>query len=141
MKKYISKIGAHIDQSSKKRKTVYALGLLIVLTSILTLAIGLTVRQNPTNQTRTAQIQITQNGFEPANLSIKKGTIVTWLNTDQSIHQIAANPHPTSEDLPSLISEILNNDQSYQYTFEETGTFGYHDKLKPTINGTIEVKD
>jgi hypothetical protein len=30
---------------------------------------------------------------------------------------VEANPHPTGDSLPELKSEILNNAQTYEYTF------------------------
>ncbi len=87
-----------------------------------------------------AHITITKDGFVPANLVVKKGTKIEWVNTDSAIHQIQANPHPTGTSLPGLSSAILNTNQSYQYTANTSGSFGYHDHINPTVNGTLEVK-
>lgn len=94
-----------------------------------------------TVQLQPAQVIITKDGFIPATIEVKKGTKIIWTNTDEGMHQIQANPHPTGESLPGLQSEILNNQQTYEYTADTSGTFGYHDKVTPTTNGTINVKD
>lgn len=88
-----------------------------------------------------AQVTITANGFEPATLVVKKGTKIIWTNSDQAMHQIYANPHPTGESLPGLKSEILNSTQTYEYTADTVGTYGYHDQLNPTTNGTLDVQN
>ena len=94
-----------------------------------------------TSQQSVAQITITKDGFIPATLAVKKGTRIIWTNTDSKMHQIQANPHPTGESLPGLKSEILNNTQTYEYTADTVGIYGYHDQLNPTTNGTLDVQE
>ena len=91
-------------------------------------------------QTKIAIVRITKAGFEPATLSVKQGTKIVWDNSDSSLHQVASNPYPKDTGLPGLKSAILNNAQSYSYTANAVGTFGYHDQLTPTINGTLVVQ-
>lgn len=87
------------------------------------------------------EVQITKDGFVPSTVSIAKGTKVTWTNVDDNPHRIASNPYPDHTELPSLDSkEALGPDTTYTYTFEEAGTFGYHDHYRPTMNGTIVVE-
>jgi plastocyanin len=113
----------------------------IVLVTVLTTQhVAKKQQQARTEQARIAEVRITKTGFEPATLSVKRGTKIIWTNTDADLHQIASNPYPKGTDLASLKSEILNNDQTYTYTASTTGTFGYHDQMQPTINGTIVVR-
>ena len=90
---------------------------------------------------RIAEIQITLTGFEPASISVKKGTKIIWTNTDEAMHQLASNSHPSHQDIPGLKSEILNNGQTYEYKADKSGSYGYHDEINPTLNGTIEVQN
>jgi plastocyanin len=143
MREKLTKIKTLLKENKTVRGVCLAVGLLVL--ALLVAAVLYFVFWSQDNQpedksTRVAAIAITANGFQPESIIVEKGTRVIWTNSDEKIHQVAANPHPTSEDLPSLVSEILNNDQVYEYTFDESGTFGYHDKLNPTINGVIEVK-
>ncbi len=87
-----------------------------------------------------AVVNITKDGFEPSVISVKQGTKVVWTNTDDALHQIVANPYPVGTDLPGLKSEILNGAQTYTYVANSAGTFGYHDQLIPTKNGTLVVQ-
>lgn len=126
----------------KENKRVgLALIAIIVLVVAVSAAVFYKTASRSDGSTRTAQINITANGFESENLIIKRGTKVVWTNNDNNIHQVAANPYPTHEDLPGLVSEILNEGQSYEYTFGEAGVFNYHDAINPTTNGSIEVVD
>ncbi len=125
----------------------YGALIFIILLVIATIAVfTLTKRENITpaetlKTQYTATVSITSAGFEPASLTIKKGTEITWTNDDTSPHQLQANPHPTGKSLPGLTSEILNNKQTYRYTVNKAGSFGYHDHLNPAINGNLNVKE
>lgn len=94
----------------------------------------------PTVTVPPIRIDITAQGFKPATLLVKKGAKVTWINKDTKPHRVAANPYPSHTDLPSLDSETpVNPEGGYSYTFDKVGTFGYHDEINPTTNGTIVV--
>lgn len=87
-----------------------------------------------------ATVSITKQGFVPATLSVKPGTVVTWVNEDKNPHRIASNPYPSHTDLPGLDSNApIGPTGTYQYTFKDTGTFGYHDHYSPTTNGSVIV--
>jgi plastocyanin len=88
-----------------------------------------------------ATIAITTKGFDPAILTVKKGTKVIWNNNDTKMHQVVADPFPSGKSLPGLKSEILNKSQSYEYVANKKGKYGYHDQLNPATNGTLKVKD
>ncbi len=126
--------------------TILALSLMValLLSTIIALLINDTNKKPavaPRAYLPGAQITISANGFEPATLVVKKGTRVVWVNKDAASHQLVANPYPSGDSLPGLKSEILNSDQTYEYTAGTKGTFGYHDQLNPTTNGTIDVKE
>jgi plastocyanin len=130
------------SSKNKYRIVIVLLGFAVLIGAVL-LVQHLTAPDKPdTQQTTpsTAVVRITDNGFEPTTISVKSGTKVTWINTTQALHQIASNPYPQNDDLPSLKSEILNHDQSYSYVAKTTGTFNYHDQLRPTVNGTLVVE-
>lgn len=90
---------------------------------------------------KVAQVNITANGFEPATLLIQPGTKIVWTNSDDELHQVSANPHPTGDELPGLKSEILNEGQTYEFTADQNGEFGYHDYQNPTKNGTLIIAE
>ena len=92
------------------------------------------------SKSETATVAITDHGFQPATLTVREGTKITWTNSGVHLHQVASNPFPTDNGLPGLNSEILNNAQTYSFVASKTGTYGYHDQLKPTMNGTIIVE-
>lgn len=88
-----------------------------------------------------SSVVISANGFNPTSIAVKKGTQVTWTNTDSKPHQVASDPHPTHTNFPALTDdEALNKDESYSFTFEKAGTYTYHDHLNPSKTGTVIVE-
>lgn len=96
--------------------------------------------QPPAAPQYSAKVTVTDKGFEPAVLSVASDTEVTWVNEDTGLHQIVSNTYSPQSKAPTLQSSILNLAQTYQFTFKQTGTYNYHDKLNPTVNGTIQVQ-
>jgi plastocyanin len=85
-------------------------------------------------------IEIKNFSFSPAEITIKSGDTVKWTNQDEAPHLVASDPHPTHTDLPGLESKSLAKGDSYEFTFEKTGTYGYHCHLHPSMKGKIVVE-
>lgn len=104
---------------------------------------------NPSASSSGTTVEITANGFNPSTLTIAKGTTVTFTNTDTNPHRVASNPHPVHTDYPttggcvgSTFDSCANiaPGESWSFTFDEVGTWGYHDHLNPGTTGTIIVE-
>lgn len=82
-------------------------------------------------------IQIQDFAFNPRRIKIKKGTKVTWTNQDQVEHTV------TSDNASSEVfdSELMATGATFSFTFDTTGTFGYHCQPDPTIIASVEVVD
>jgi len=92
-------------------------------------------------KTNQAQVEIVKGSFSPATLKIAKGDIVVWTNKDTSSHQVASDPYPSNDAVPGLLSDPLAAGDSFSFTFNQAGTFTYHDNLNPQkLNGTIVVE-
>lgn len=84
-------------------------------------------------QAKRVYIDISDNSFTPKAVTIKAGTIITWINNDLVLHKITAdNGGPTSND--------LLNGQGYSFVYKTKGIYGYHDSAYPTMKGTVIVK-
>lgn len=103
----------------------------------------------------TYTVEISSNGFSPEELKINRGDKVIFLSVDEDLHRPASNIHPTHKLYPgsgiekcdtnekNLIFDAcrsLNQGESFSFTFNEAGTWNYHDHLLPRIRGTITVK-
>ncbi len=122
-------------------KSVFIIVLIALVGISITLLVGSKQEKTTSDPTSITEVKISKDGFEPSSISVKKGTVIIWTNIDEAPHQVASNPYPGNQDLPRLKSEILNNQQTYQFKTDEIGNFGYHDQIKPTTNGNIEVKE
>jgi plastocyanin len=75
-------------------------------------------------------VSIRARSFDPAIITIKAGTTVTWTNEDPIMHRVVHLPEANRPEL--FNSGPLSNGQSYRYIFQEKGRFAYGD---PQIGG------
>lgn len=88
-----------------------------------------------------ASVSITDQGFTPVTLTVKKGTKVTWTNNGNKPRQVASNPHPDHTELKGLDSKgPIGPESTYSYTFDKPGEYNYHDHFNPTVSGTVVVE-
>jgi plastocyanin len=84
-------------------------------------------------QAATTTVSIKSTGFNPATVSLNHGDAVTWKNNDKTNHQVVANDG-------SFASPIIGPGKTWTHTFDNAGTFPYHDAIKASLRGTIKVK-
>jgi plastocyanin/cytochrome c553 len=72
-------------------------------------------------------------GFQPAEVSVRAGDIVEWVNKDPF-------PHNVSADADGLHSGDLEPDQTWRYRAAARGTFQYVCTLHPGMAGVLHVK-
>lgn len=81
------------------------------------------------------------NIFSPSVINIKTGTRMTFSNNSNLPLRIVSDSHPDHSNLPSFDSIIfLNRGETYDYTFNNSGTWGYHNETNPSETGTIIVE-
>ncbi len=85
--------------------------------------------------TAAAKIVIDNFTFDPPELTIAPGTIVTWSNRDDVPHTATSTAKPRIFD-----SGALDTDQSFSHTFTTPGTFEYFCAVHPKMTGRIIVK-
>lgn len=100
-----------------------------------------TVTANTGDQNTTAieSTEVDIKNFEYVNkmLTVKKGTTVRWTNEDTVKHDVSPdNPGDAFQG-----SELLAKSESYEWTFNETGTYTYHCSPHPYMTGTVVVTD
>lgn len=84
-------------------------------------------------------VMITDSGFDPPEVTIRKDGTVTWINDDTTAHVIYSDTFPLEGNLPGLSSRTLSTGEGYSYTFNRTGTFGYHCRIHPSMKGSVTV--
>jgi plastocyanin len=81
----------------------------------------------------TKTVAIKAGGFAPVKTEISSGDSVRWTNVDTVNHQVVS-------DQGLFASAILRPGQTYTRTFNQGGTYRYHDGMKPTEKGSVVVK-
>ena len=77
-------------------------------------------------------VTIKDFSFSPADLTVAKGTKVTWKNDDSATHRIKSGDG-------SFDSQDLKNGDSFDHTFDTAGTFDYICGIHPSMKGKITV--
>lgn len=78
--------------------------------------------------------------FSPAVLTVSPGVVVTWINNSGDVATVNSNPHPSHTNYPPLNLGKFDNGESLSLTFEQPGTYGYHNHLNPGQTGQIVVR-
>lgn len=87
-----------------------------------------------------AIITQTDEGFEPSEITIKKGTRVVWVNDASTFNWPASNLHPTHEVYPEFDPlEPIPSGKAWAFTFTKIGNWEFHDHLKPNRRGMVKV--
>jgi plastocyanin len=82
--------------------------------------------------TRTVLIQ--NFSFKPANITIKRGAKVIWINRDSTAHTATANNGR------SFDSGRLGPGQRFSHTFKRAGKKSYHCEIHPDMRASVVVK-
>lgn len=86
---------------------------------------------SPKSQTVTVVIENMK--FSPAELEVKKGETVIWVNKDLV-------PHTATADDGSFDSKMIGPGKSWKYQPKKAGTYSYKCTFHPTMLGSITVK-
>lgn len=80
-------------------------------------------------------ITIAKNTFRPADMTVKTGSTVRWVNADDHPHRIEF------EDKAFTTSTfLLGASQSASQRFDRAGSFNYSCMIHPSMQGTIIVE-
>ena len=93
-------------------------------------------KSSDTTPTASNSVAIENFAFSPANITVKKGTSVTWNNKDSTTHTATSTSGPTSFD-----SGNLPNGKTYSFTFNTVGTYQYRCSIHSNMTGTVTVTE
>jgi plastocyanin len=80
-------------------------------------------------------IAIVKNTFIPANMTVKAGSTVRWVNEDDHPHRIGFEDKAFSTS-----TYLLGATQSASQRFDHAGTYNYSCLIHPYMQGTITVE-
>jgi plastocyanin len=84
----------------------------------------------------TNSVTIANFAFSPANITVKKGTTVTWVNNDATAHTVTENDGQTGPN-----SGTMAKGARYTFTYDTIGTFQYHCTFHSEMVGTVTVTE
>ena len=88
----------------------------------------------PTSTQAAVAVEISGFAYNPATITIPKGTTVVWTQKDGVSHSV------TIASGSGFDSGLLSQGQTFSYTFNEAGTFDYGCSIHPGMSGKIIVK-
>ena len=87
-------------------------------------------------------IKITDDGFVPEALNIKKGEKVNFVNNTSGHAWPASDPHPNHTAYPIFDAQLpMKKGQVWSFVFNDIGEFKFHDNFDPTKRGIVYVAD
>lgn len=123
----------------------------IVFIAVIAVVLGFILLFDPTSKngfsgifggkSHNYTVTLTSNGFVPETLTINQGDTVTFKSTEGKFFWPASNPHPTHTIYPAFDPrQPIAAKDSWSFTFDRVGSWGYHDHLEPYFTGTIIVR-
>ncbi len=88
----------------------------------------------------TVTIVRTENGYEPKEVTVKKGDVVLWTNESGEFHWPASDLHPTHGIYPEFdpLKPIASGD-IWKFKFDKVGVWKFHDHIRANKVGTVTV--
>jgi plastocyanin len=79
------------------------------------------------------EVDIDNFSFTPMEITIARGTQVTWVNKDDVPHTVVSVDH-------KFKSRALDTDEKFSFTFQDAGTYAYFCSVHPMMTGKVVVK-
>jgi len=84
----------------------------------------------------------TTDCYQPGNVSVDAGGIVTWTNTDAQLHTVSSGNGPNDNTTGSVFDtgfSTFKPGTTFSHTFTDAGTFNYYCQLHPWMTGIVTV--
>lgn len=86
------------------------------------------------------EVIYSDGGFAPSPVTVKVGSVVTFVNESSGQMQVESDPYPTHSILPDLYETTsVGRAGVYEYTFIRVGTWIYHNRASRNVKGTVIV--
>jgi amicyanin len=79
-----------------------------------------------------ATVSISNFTFSPQTLKVRAGTTVTWVNQDDTPHQVMAVNK-------GFRSKAMDTDDRFSFTFAKPGAYDYFCAIHPHMTGKVVV--
>ncbi len=122
--------------------------IVVIVVVIILLAVGIfafirnQIDTQPTaNLPQEVSVELTNDGFIPETVTIKRGGAVRWANnsTDEKV-SVNSDDHPTNQKYPELNLGEIPKGSTVMHIFSQPGEYTYHDYFHPERKGTVIVE-
>ena len=127
-------VGGTVEETKVIKETVESPTVQTTETKQTTSVIKTTTIQTTAPAVQKVSVDIRGFAFSPSALTVKRGTVVTWTNSDSAPHTVTGNNGGPA-------SGTLSQGNTYSYTFTSVGTFPYYCAIHPSMNGSITVTE
>jgi plastocyanin len=114
------------------RKAGLCVGLVAIVAAMAAIHVSQFARAAD-EKSAAANIAIDNFSFNPREITVAKGTIVTWVNHDDV-------PHTVVSPDKKFKSKALDTDDQFSFTFNDSGTYAYFCSVHPMMTGKVIVK-
>ena len=104
-----------------------------------------------------AIVTLTDSGFSPATITVDAGETVRFVNESSGGMWVGSDDHPTHTDYDGTSTRehcadgaanngtfdqcaAVNQGEYWEYTFQRSGTFGFHNHMGASHTGTVIVR-
>ncbi len=109
--------------------TETSVGLLLAL--VFLFAASSKVKAGPAAEEKDKyEVVIDNFSFGPAELTVPKGTKVTWVNRDDVPHTVVSTEG-------KFKSQALDTDEKFSFVFNDAGTYEYYCSLHPKMTAKV----
>lgn len=81
----------------------------------------------------TVDVKIDNFSVDPATLTVKAGTQITWTNAEDI-------PNTVVSDNQSFKPKVLDTDETFTFLASKTGTYSYFCSIHPKVTGKLVVE-
>ncbi|HVM19929.1 MAG TPA: plastocyanin/azurin family copper-binding protein [Egibacteraceae bacterium] len=99
-----------------------------------------------------ANVQVRNIAYQPAEITVLRGTAVTWINDDEEVRHTVTSGTPGQRAVPGVqeaaepeVDGLFDGDlpdagDRFSYTFAEAGSFPYFCEVHPSMTATVVVE-
>ena len=121
-------------------KNASIFGVVAILSFALAVMVSLSgcPKSEENNTPGANEVWIEESAFNPSTKLISAGTTVTWTNKDAATHTVTSGV-PTKPS-GAFDSGDLNEDGTFSFKFDSSGTYAYYCKHHSGMTGSITVE-
>ena len=134
------------------KKLLYVTAIVLVLVGTIYYLLNKNIflpEQQKNSDTNTSKVQtaktqevvnVTKNGFEPKELTVKTNTRIIWINKSGGPVTVNSDNHPSHLLFPFLNLGEFGDGSSVQVILDKPGIYTYHNHFNSSQTGTITVE-